>query len=120
VSQNAKRDPWGLWYKIAARNLRSGGVVAALRQNSPAHETLEDTLKFILDALVPSEPSLSGESGNFNVNNIDSSRKRADIVPEADFAVGFSAGEVLAALRRLRSGKASGPDFIPAEMLKRA
>ena len=79
----------------------------------------------VLDLLAPSESSSLGESvdmgrGCYRDELNDEGSSQLALTPDVCSVVGFSSEEVSAALHCLKSGRAPGPDLIPAEMLKYA
>ena len=76
----------------------------------------------VLDSLAPSESSSLGESvdtgrGRYRDELNDEGCSQLALTPDVCSVVGFSSEEISAALRCLKSGRAPGPDLIPAEAL---
>lgn len=91
------RDPWGTPYKVVLRRFGRRAVGAAGRELEIARE------------LFPTLPTVDWESVSIRRDVMNDSSEEEDMP--------FSIGEVLQAVSRLPSGKASGPDGIPNEIL---
>lgn len=93
LCDDIERDPWGLGYKIVTQKLGAFG---------PPELKDSETMDAIVGGLFPTHP-VTEEAADY----------RDLAVPE------FTETELLSASRSLKSGKAPGPDGIPAEILRR-
>lgn len=135
VNDNSTDDPWGIWYKVACSKLQPGAVVSALHKNNVQIVWLKETIRLVLDALLPLEPvqAIAGESdlslvgsaflesevpGSFSdLQGVSYSTVLQD---KASELVPFIHAEVRGVLIGLKASKEPGPGIILVKMLREA
>ncbi|VVC46487.1 Endonuclease/exonuclease/phosphatase,Reverse transcriptase domain, partial [Cinara cedri] len=100
-------DPWGLPYKLVSKKLRRNPPGAEARGHEGA----------IADHLFPQLPTIDWSTEPRQRDEGGAHDPGEEAVLDGD---PFSPAELLEAARRLPAGKASGPDGVPNEVLRRA
>ena len=114
VTEVGNAEPWGFVYKHQTKRLRTEKVLATLRTKNGHTSTMEETAKEFLDHLVPDDQLCDEGAAHAAV------RLSSRTAPETEDDSDVTFTEVAKIIKRLKSGKAPGPDRVEVWMLKRA
>ena len=113
VTKVGNDEPYRIVYKLLAGKISNDGILESVRSNGGTAKTMRETARILLDTHVP-DLDLSDETEEqANV------RYDANIEPvDKEDCSPFSNGEVIAAVKALKNGKAPGLDMIETQVLK--
>ena len=114
VTEVGNAEHWGFVYKHQTNRLRTEKVLAIIRTKNGHTSTMEETAKEFLDHLVPDDRLCDKGAVHAAI------RLSSRTAPETEDDSDVTHTEVTKIIKRLKSGKAPGPDRMEVWMLKRA
>lgn len=116
AAENSNEDPFGIAYKVSSEKITKRDHFNSVRRNDGSlTHTLHETLHAIFDSILPGDMQATDTPIQAEI------RDSYDATPDG-LAMGptplFTNYDLKAALDKAKSGRASGPDKIPIEVLK--
>lgn len=110
ITNEGNLDPWGIVYKIMRNKLKRSDLYYAVNKNNNLMISWEDTMKHLMDKIVPNDEHLNSEE-IIPINKIIKRYHQCNLENE------IICPEINIAVKRIKNKKAPGPDKFNPEVI---